>query len=491
MRRFRTAISVIGLLALLQPVQVNSVLGTVYYVSNGGSDDNDGVSPETPWHTISRVNAQPLAPGDVVRLKRGDCWREGITPRSGSEQGPVAYSAYGHGDKPLLLGSIEKNRREDWTDEGGNIWSTAAPSDVGNIIFDGEASCGVKVWNSSELNAQGRFWYDRSNRLLKLYSTTCPADRYTDIECALRPHMIEESGRSYIIYEQLALKYGGAHGIGGGETHHIVVRDCDFSYLGGGELPMDGRIVRFGNGVEFWGNAHDNLVERCRLWEIYDAALTNQNRGAVVRQYNLRYRCNLIWNCEYSFEYWNRPEESLTDHVYFENNTCVNAGGGWGHTQRPDPSGRHLCFYTTPAVTRDIYVRNNIFYEAHGHAFYAPRLTEKGLASLRLDHNCWYQSEGNMVLLPQQSYPMARFADYQAAIRLDAHSIVADPRLADTAKRDFHLSRTSPCIDAGTVVGLQTDFAGVPIPQGKAPEIGAYEYEPSPESHPQAGLGQQ
>ena len=71
----------------------------------------------------------------------------------------------------------------------------------------------------------------------------------------------------------------------------------------------DGKPVRFGNGVEFWAGAHDCLVEGCRLWEIYDAALTNQGSGTNVQE-NITYRRNVIWNSEYSFEYWNRDQAS-------------------------------------------------------------------------------------------------------------------------------------------------------------------------------------
>ena len=136
-----------------------------------------------------------------------------------------------------------------------------------------------------------------------------------------------------------------------------------------------GRHVRFGNGIEFWATAHDNLVERRCLWEIYDAALTNQSSGPKTPQHNITYRNNVIWNSEYSFEYWNRPEDSETHDIYFLHNTCVNAGYGWGHAQRPDPSGCHLRFYSSPARARNIVVCDNIFDGATGPAFYAPDWT--------------------------------------------------------------------------------------------------------------------
>jgi hypothetical protein len=349
--------------------------------------------------------------------------------------------------------------------------------DVGNIIFDGEKSCGVKVWEPGDLKQQGQYWYDEDNDLVKLYSVKSPAEYYSDIECALGRHQISQNNTHYVIYENLALKYGAAHGIGGANTHHIIVRDCDFGFIGGADQMGGDRTVRFGNGVEFWANAHDNLVERCRLWEIYDAALTNQNNGENVRQENIVYRNNVIWNSEYSFEYWNRHATSVTRNIIFENNTCFNAGCGWGHSQRPDPSGRHLCFYSSDAPAENIVIRNNIFDEAVTNAFYGPTWGEDWLASLKLDHNCWFQSRGTMIALKRGGYTPEQFAKYQADTGFDAGSIAARSGLVDPAAGDFHLAAGSPCIDAGTDVGLAADFDGTPVPQGKSPDIGAYEFK--------------
>jgi hypothetical protein len=354
----------------------------------------------------------------------------------------------------------------------GSDW---LPADVGNLIFGDEASCGVKVWNEADLSEQGEYWYDEARHLVKVYSTENPAAHYGKIECCIREHQIDQSGRSYVLYENLALKYGGAHGIGGGSTHHITVRDCDFGYIGGGDQMGGDQTVRFGNGIEFWGAAHDCLVERCRLWEIYDAALTNQSGGPNTPQYNIVYRHNVIWNSEYSFEYWNRPEASETYNVFFIHNTCLNAGHGWGHSQRPDPSGRHLCFYASPARAHDIVVRNNIFFEATSNAFCAPWWLPEQIDALVMDRNCWYQAEGAMVNLKTGQYPMADFARYQTERAKEPHSLCADPGFVDPGNLDFRLRPDSPCVDAGGPEDVERDFGGTTIPQGKAPDIGAFE----------------
>ncbi|HOZ48565.1 MAG TPA: carbohydrate binding domain-containing protein [Candidatus Hydrogenedentes bacterium] len=608
----------IAAVALVSLFAVPNAVAAVYHVSSSDGDDaDDGLSPETAWKTIARLNRGAIEPGDSVLLKRGDMWREQLVPRSGAEGAPITYGAYGTGRKPLLLGSVERNDPGDWVRGKDNVWSTKEPEpvgdeilpnpsfsdghaswnmhheggavargavdtddfdtapasyavtceqagengshiqlyvvpfsiqqgklyrltfrakasetlavrtphlmsagppwtsycrapiqpkieigaewatyhryyeatvtaddarftfffgdmlpagatlhidscsfvecdgntllpcDVGNIIFDGEKSCGVKVWEEPDLDVPGEYWYDEARNVVTLCCTDNPAVVHPDIECALRRHIIDQSGRAYVTYENLCLMYGAAHGIGGGSTHHIIVRDCDLGYIGGGDQSGGDHTVRYGNGIEFWGAAHDSLVERCRLWEIYDAALTNQSSGPKTDHYNITYRNNVIWNSEYSFEYWNRPEASETYNVRFEGNTCINAGHGWGHTQRPDPSGRQLCFYTSPAVLRDMTIRDNIFYEATKNAFYAPAWPREAIDALDMDGNAWHQAEGAMISFQSGPYSMAEFAKYQAEYGKEPNSTVTAPTFLDIAQRDFRLAEDSTCRDIG------------------------------------------
>jgi NifU-like protein involved in Fe-S cluster formation len=53
--------------------------------------------------------------------------------------------------------------------------------------------------------------------------------------------------------------------------------------------------------------------------------------------------------------------------------------------------------------------------------------------------------------------------------------VTADPLMTSPATGNFTLQATSPCINAGTDVGLTEDYAGNPIVG--LPDIGAYEYQ--------------
>ncbi len=426
---------------------------TFYVAATSGDDSRDGLAPDTAWHSLARVNGASLRPGDRVLFRRGDVWRGQLVPHSGSDFGAITYGAFGQGPKPVLLGSVAMNRPEDWQPIGESVWATAPirfdrrpvplSVDVGNIIFDDGAAVGVKKWTAADLRREGDYFYDDRLWQVLLRSAVNPATRYRSIELALNRHVINQGGRGYVTYENLTLRYGAAHGIGGGGTHHITVRDCDISYIGGGHqlTRPDGKPVRFGNGIEFWSDAHDCLVEGCRLWEIYDAALTNQGSGSNVQE-NIAYRRNVIWNSEYSFEYWNRTKASRTRNICFEHNTCVDAGGGWGHGQRPDPNGRHLMFYDNSAVTEGVSVRYNIFCNASDSCL---RLHGRDwTTALAMDHNCWFQTRGPIVLWLDQKLGPDQFGAFQQRRGFDAHSIVADPKFVDSARHDYRLAPGSP-----------------------------------------------
>ena len=76
------------------------------------------------WKGLDQVNAADLKPGDTVLFRRGDAWRGQLLPKSGKAGMPVTYGAYGTGPRPLLLGSVSRDRPADWHEEGSHVWAT-------------------------------------------------------------------------------------------------------------------------------------------------------------------------------------------------------------------------------------------------------------------------------------------------------------------------------------------------------------------------------
>lgn len=60
-----------------------------------------------------------------------------------------------------------------------------------------------------------------------------PGDRFSSVELAERRHVIDEGGCRNVTYEGLWLRFGAAHGIGGGNVRGITVRNCDICWIGG------------------------------------------------------------------------------------------------------------------------------------------------------------------------------------------------------------------------------------------------------------------
>jgi len=574
-----------------------------YVDSETGRDSHDGESPDHAWQNLDRVNSAELKPGDTVRFKRGGVWRGSLVPTSGTEGAPVTYTWFGEGPKPLILGSVARNRPGDWVQIRENVWATlpmqyqlgerlldlrgskwsrhqeagarvdlthvedtegtflrlvsagsgsasnhvqlwgpelpvekgaclvltfrarsnkpfrfpgfevlrggapwtrfaksgpadrlvgtdwdtyqavfevsqsseagrlhvglggllpegavfefqpqslhaATPNiadpltvDVGNIIFDGGAVCGWKKWSLDDLSKPYDYYYEGSSQRVYLCCEGAPCARHRSIELALARHIVNQSGKHHVVYNGLALMYGAAHGFGGGNTHHMAIRNCDLGYIGGAHQHTrpDGRPVRYGNAIEFWGAAHDNLVEGCRIWEVYDAALTNQGRGPDSQQINITYRNNVIRNAEYSFEYWNNPETAVTRNIRFVNNTCVGAGRGWAHAQRPDPNGSHLMFYTNTAATSGIEVKYNIFCD---HTDWGCRYSSGWQTLPEMDYNLWFSETGVMAYWFREK--IAGFDEYRRTTGLDAHSRFADPQFVDAARDDYRLRADSP-----------------------------------------------
>ena len=336
-----------------------------------GRPASDRVWRIEPLMTLDEVNELDVKPGEQVLFRRGGVWRGQLQPRSGKPGCPIVYGAFGEGPKPVIQQSYARDAAVQWRQvavgsSGRKLWRTEtdAAADIGNVIFDGGAAgCAFKKGTLDAVAADLDFWCDPKTFAVFLKSEKNPATRFKSIELCEKAHCIEEAKMHDVVYDGLHLRYSAAHGIGGDGVKRITVRNCDISWIGGGYLYYDkkGNGVRYGNGIEFWANCEDVLVESNRVWECWDAALTNQSNQDGAVQKNVVWRGNEVWNCEYSYEYWQQGENAWTENVRVEDNRFRDAGRGWGHRQRWNPNAAHLMFYDTTAETKGFVVRNNVF----------------------------------------------------------------------------------------------------------------------------------
>lgn len=143
--------------------------GKAYYISNNGNDENDGLSPETAWATLDRINNSiaydevPIESGDAIFFERGGFWRGYLLVWWAKD---ITVSAYGKGEKPIITTSPESGADEEkWElvyqgKNGEKIWKFYRDmTDTGMVVLNDEKSAWrvtTPRWNGSEwLNSDG------------------------------------------------------------------------------------------------------------------------------------------------------------------------------------------------------------------------------------------------------------------------------------------------------------------------------------------------
>ena len=487
-------ISIIFIVAV--SMSMNKAGATDYYVSAEGNDAADGLTPSSSWLTIEKINNTRFSPGDAILFRRGDAWREGqalYASSNGAPGKPIAFGAYGEGAKPLILASKDISSPAFWEQSSENVWKTTSiinitttdgrtpvTPDVANLIFNNEESIGVKKRFLADLKTQGDFNLNLEDTLLYMYSTVNPSKYYRKIEATgIRncENNIEVVNGHYLTFTNLDIRYSKNNGLFLCFCSNIEISNCDFSWIGGCYYPINGFMkspkpnpTRMGNGVQLWTGNSDVTVKNCTFNQIYDAGISPQGGGTTYSIRNLRFHHNFFNNCFYSFEFWGRPLSSSADNIFFENNTCMNAGGGWSTAQRPDKGGAaHLKFFSSDMLNSNVFIRNNIFYES---VDYCLSSGNKSVVAFTFDNNCYYQSSKQKQVIKWcggaardgGDYFMDDLKAYQTKSGQELHTIFADPKLTPESA----LQSDSPAVDAGINVGYPFS--------GSAPDMGAFEF---------------
>ena len=397
------------------------ILGTVYYVSNDGCDENDGLTPQTAWKTLNKVSKAPLQKGDGVLFRRGDLFRGFVMTCSG-----VTYAAYGEGEKPKFYGwsrSLDDPALWVLVDREHHIWKWAEPIlDCGTLVFNhGQAHCRklipsyrngqfvcredeTKLFNmAQEMTCDLDIFcrYDatlstkptkgedfpipalESDSLGELY-LRCdqgnPAEVFQSIEALTRRHMFRVGGHSNVTIDNLCLKYIGTHAIsaGGESVRGLHVSNCEIGWVGGAiqhysgtdpNYPQGrrGSVTRYGNAVEIYGGCDDYVVSNCYIYQIYDAGITHQvtTNGKTYSMTNIRYCNNLIEYCVYSIEYFlektGGDTESFIDGCEMSGNFLRFSGYGWGQQRHNTYTPAHIKGWSYENTARNYSIHDNIF----------------------------------------------------------------------------------------------------------------------------------
>ena len=488
---------------------------TKWYFSNDGDDTKHGHTPDSAKATITELNSLTLQPGDFVLFRSDDRWNVWddaalVPPNSGSDGNPITFTSYGSGDKPLFTWSKNESEADDWTDNGGNLWSNddaEFTAQVANMVFN-DNSAGYKRATEAAVNDTiGEFWYDYVGDSIVIYCTSNPATYYGGIECVLETDAVtprygivhNAAGQSYLIFDglEISLSGGSCMWFGVNSFNDIIIQNCDFKW-GGGQEAYGQQGFRLGNHIEMYGCSFENfLVKENYFFQGYDGGIEPQLPGTDDSLENHFIYNNLFVDCKYALSFdWRETGNSFVDSLYFNNNVCYTKTGGFGAGQR---WGNVDVFEIAQIyVGRDvgdlssnIEIKNNIIYMDSAQlrswkdpgaglsAFITFNIFPLGIQDcFDINNNLYYSSNTleNPLMIGALNYSNKyTLAQWQAVTGSpDPNSLNENPKFVDPVHEDFRVYSTSPTINTGdAIANYIVDRFGISVKD--PPNIGAYE----------------
>ncbi|MGA3015925.1 MAG: hypothetical protein ABSF62_02315 [Bryobacteraceae bacterium] len=347
-----------------------------------------------------------------------------------------------------------------------NLWYATSTLDVGSLIFNTEASVGVKESTQGAAVAQGEFYWDTVSRVY-LYSSSNPGSFYSHIEAAQKQFGALIASLNYITIDGLDFRYQGLNGveISSSPTYvtpedHVTVKNSNFAYIGGAYAAG---TTRLGNAVEVYSGATNITVTNNTFNQIYDTAFTHQ--GGILgsdsgdSQANEVYgpdlfAYNVVQNSEMCWEFFVYGTSPTATGIRVLNNTCYNDGSGWSHSQRPDPEGTgFMSWGSTVGTVSGCAFENNIVYGSSNWLFTAWGTLAASLGGWTVDYNDYYPDSSTAFCEScGGTTPVGNFASWQAYSSQDAHSFVGDPKFASPSGGAFTLQSTSPASGTGLYI---------------------------------------
>lgn len=389
------------------------VTGTKYYVSSSsGNDANDGLTPQTAWKTIYKVNSMTFKPGDGIFFKRGDTFKfvGSLNGISG-----LTYSAYGSGAKPIFDCTVDASGADKWVaTEYPNVWEYTQTiggddRDVGTIIFDGGKAWAIMVTSMKngfrqnngpvfngidpiynidvktfkgpeDLEGNLEFYHDKASDILYLYCKNGnPGEVFTKIEILDDDPGIQliadKDANNYshdIVIDNIDI-YGASYGVSAYDAKNITVQYCVFRWIGG---PVQGSsfsfsgdsVTRYGNAVETFGSSDNFIIRYNYATQVYDCCWTAQSTGGSTIN-NFQVYKNVAEYANTGTEVWVPNEGTITNLQVYDNYDRY-IGYGWSH-QRPG-DGPHGGFFYAGTNSGSTYegnsVNNNVYIFAGGSA---------------------------------------------------------------------------------------------------------------------------
>jgi hypothetical protein len=414
-----------------------SATGGTYYVDSSAPDaiDSGPGNRARPWKSLAAVDSHTFTPGDVIYFARGSSYRGGFTAKdSGSAGRPITFAAFGTGPAPAFS-------NPDYAVLNGNVIQVRGSY----VVIDG-----LYFHDGAQSSS------DRMEDVLKVGDVYIVkgADHAVVRNCEFKssPIGIHVNGQFALVTRNhlhdcnrfLAGTAWGPIAIMISNANNEFSHNRITNYLSvGGKYGADGGAFEIDPRV-YGDTIHDVRIHHNYSYGNEGFLEVAQARDTISVSYN-------VSNDYQEFVILYEGANCL-----FENNTVLRV------LPKNTITNVVFTFHQDGSV-----IRNNIFIVNSGKKVFSTNGTEvwgrDNYAGQKRRNNLYFSVDGS------QEDP--------CGLPLGPGEKIGNPEFLDYAKQDFHLKPGSPAIDAGWDIGLSEDFDGTPVPQGKAPDIGAYEFK--------------
>lgn len=393
---------------------------TLYVSSTEGSDQNNGLSENTPLKTLSA--AFDKGANNTILLKAGDVFFREMTYVLNRKLGK-----YGEGVNPTLCG-YKRIINPDWEKVSKNIWrislvrrnysgvqvkGSSFSNNIGCIHeYDKDIIHGRKCQYLRDLKEDWDIWqtertgsktpkeaYDS----LYLYYSGNP----NNLKLEFSTGQIAVTIRDGVLENINVVGYG--FGVSAGSN--VVISGCHIDAIGGRTLITSKNFVCDGNGIGIWiyedKDTENTTVEDCYISRVYDSGVClSGSDGFKTTARNIVVKNNLIANCCQGWEDFLRNDPpKYYENCVFENNIVVFSGeSGFGY-----PASRFkYCHVLSNNYKGDkkMIFRNNTFIGGNFHC--------NGGFQGTYTTNVW---ENNTCYLNDENYLMGNYSGTKDVVR--------------------------------------------------------------------------
>ena len=250
------------------------------------------------------------------------------------------------GNKPIISGANILKEPDVWkkdgelykidlSDSNNFVMMNQSNWDYENVGFI-ESESGKIYGNrkSSKEKLDKQFDFYCEGQFLFIKSEQNPSTQLGRAKFMTKNDLVKLSSNT--ILENIDVRNTGAHGIvcKNSSIENVYIKNCIVQNIGG-SLQDEDTFTRYGNGIEFWNQATDTLVENTIIRNVFDAGYTLQGKSSMGGFENNIISNSIFIECTYDVELFAYNEDDQTkvpkmNNIVIQDNISINQGRGWG-----------------------------------------------------------------------------------------------------------------------------------------------------------------